>query len=374
MTTLKVNTITDAAGTGAPDAPNGITLKGVTLANANTLEYTASGSAPSSPKDGAIWWDTGTDELKTYINDTWQSVSYVNKPLPWGGETAVFGGGSSATGNVNTMDYVSIDTTGNATDFGDMTVSATGWGGLSNSSRGCFCGGNYGGTYQQDNIDYITIATPGNATDFGNLGDHQASPGTASDGTYGMVAGGFGYTSGFSRKNGISRFTIATTGNATSFAYLPVSVYGSGGVSDGGNAIWAGGNSSSGDVTSIYYNSFTSGAMATSFGSLAGAVSPNLAGASNTVRGLFAGDGGFGSIQYITMATPGNATNFGSLSLNRYDLAGCANYTRAIFGGGYASFNRQNVIDYVTIDTTGNATDFGDLTVARQELGACAGS
>ena len=36
--------------------------------------------------------------------------------------------------------------------------------------------------------------------------------------------------------------------------------------------------------------------------------------------------------------------------------------TRAVFGGAGAA--DTNVIDYVTISTTGNATDFGDLPVA----------
>ena len=41
---------------------------------------------------------------------------------------------------------------------------------------------------------------------------------------------------------------------------------------------------------------------------------------------------------------------------------------RALFGPGG---NRLNVIDYVNIATTGNATDFGDLTVTRTGLAAC---
>ena len=44
--------------------------------------------------------------------------------------------------------------------------------------------------------------------------------------------------------------------------------------------------------------------------------------------------------------------------------------TRGLFGGGYGNDN-SNVIDYVTIATTGNATDFGDLTVGRHRLAAC---
>ena len=37
---------------------------------------------------------------------------------------------------------------------------------------------------------------------------------------------------------------------------------------------------------------------------------------------------------------------------------------RGIFGGGYTG-SRVNTMDYVTIASTGNATDFGDFTEAR---------
>ncbi|KKN04858.1 hypothetical protein LCGC14_1093090, partial [marine sediment metagenome] len=35
---------------------------------------------------------------------------------------------------------------------------------------------------------------------------------------------------------------------------------------------------------------------------------------------------------------------------------------RGIFGGGSGA--AENIIDYITIGSTGNATDFGDLTVS----------
>ena len=42
---------------------------------------------------------------------------------------------------------------------------------------------------------------------------------------------------------------------------------------------------------------------------------------------------------------------------------GFGSSTRAIYGGGIApSGNNVNTIDFVTIATQGNATDFGDLT------------
>ena len=44
--------------------------------------------------------------------------------------------------------------------------------------------------------------------------------------------------------------------------------------------------------------------------------------------------------------------------------------TRGLFGSGYAS-GYSNIIDYITLASAGNATDFGDLTVGRRGISAC---
>ena len=63
---------------------------------------------------------------------------------------------------------------------------------------------------------------------------------------------------------------------------------------------------------------------------------------------------------YITIATTGNATDFGNLLAATSFIRGCASQTRAVWGGGQAP-GAQNVMKYVTISTTGNAVHFGDL-------------
>ena len=78
-------------------------------------------------------------------------------------------------------------------------------------------------------------------------------------------------------------------------------------------------------------------------------------------------------MEYVTIATLGNASNFGDLSVKRSMLASCASSTRAVWGGGYiypSPAVTYNTIDYVTISSTGNAIDFGDLTYAGQINGA----
>ena len=94
-------------------------------------------------------------------------------------------------------------------------------------------------------------------------------------------------------------------------------------------------------------------------------------------RGVFGG--GYTTTQsnvidYITITSPGNATDFGDLTVSRLELSSCSNGTnnRGVFGGGFTMTDPdKNEMDYITITSTGNATDFGDLTVARAGLAAC---
>ena len=78
---------------------------------------------------------------------------------------------SSGSRAVNTIDYITIGTTGNATDFGDLNVATSENGSASNATRVCMCNGYYdhSGAGRTDRIDYVTTQTTGNATDFGNM-------------------------------------------------------------------------------------------------------------------------------------------------------------------------------------------------------------
>ena len=91
-------------------------------------------------------------------------------------------------------------------------------------------------------------------------------------------------------------------------------------------------------------------------------------------RGVFGGgDPNTSLIEYITIATTGDAVNFGNLTVGRRYLAACSNGESGVFGGGYTS-SSTSLIDYVTIATTGNAINFGNLTMARRSLAACSGN
>ena len=299
-----------------------------------------------------------TGEIK--VNGT--AVGGDNTPKN-SGDRGVFGGGNST----NVMDYITIANTGNATDFGDLSAINYILGGCSNGSRGLF-GGGYaqnaqGSNVNTDTIEYITIASTGNVTDFGNLTAARRSISALSNGTRGCFSGGF-----ISGDSDIIDFvTISTTGNATDFGDL---IYG--GSSKGPTAA----DTTRGVIRDNYtaataysYITIATAGNATEFGSSATAQSSG-GGCADSSRALFAY--GEGTIEYLTIQTIGNATDFGDLTdLARYNVTGTANASRGVFAGGQSA---KTTMDYVTIQTTANAQDFGDLTVGRYGAAGLSGT
>tara|TARA_Y100001937_G_C7056026_1_gene301446 strand:- start:78 stop:986 length:909 start_codon:yes stop_codon:yes gene_type:complete len=125
-------------------------------------------------------------------------------------------GGGAAPGASNVMDYVTIASTGNSTDFGDLTEARARNGALSSSTRGIFSGGDPGPSLANI-IDYITIASTGNAQDFGDLLNGQTGPNGMSNNTRGVFVGGRISPANI---NVLQFITIASTGNAADFGDL----------------------------------------------------------------------------------------------------------------------------------------------------------
>jgi hypothetical protein len=131
-------------------------------------------------------------------------------------------------------------------------------------------------------------------------------------------------------------------------------------------------------LTRIDSFSFSSLATLTNFGNLAVGTSYPV-GASSSTRGVMSGGFNYiaetviytNVISYITIATAGNATDFGDLTQARYAAAGTSNQTRGLCAGGLTP-SRVNTIDYITIASVGNAIDFGDLTSDNREMASCA--
>mgnify|MGYP001201381635 CR=1 FL=1 len=288
---------------------------------------------------------------------------------------AIFGSGATPT-SVNVMDSVEIATIGNAVDFGDDIIARTeNYGSCASSTRGLFAGGyNTATTAEINTISYVTISSQGGIADFGSLSGSWASYsdggyyglGGVSDSTRGLFGGGQGPSSL------IHYVTIATTGDASNFGDLTVGrAYALGGISNGTRGIIGGGMSPT-QLSSLDFVTIQTTGNATHFGDMT-TIRTAGTGLSNSTRGITAGGSTptkLNSIDYITIATEGNAVDFGDFTHS--GSGGGANYlgsaassTRGLIAGGQTP-TKLNSIEYITIATTGNATDFGDLTVARR--------
>jgi hypothetical protein len=95
-----------------------------------------------------------------------------------------------------------------------------------------------------------------------------------------------------------------------------------------------------------------------------------MGGASSSVRGVFSGGNGpsnINTINYVTIATTGNAQDFGDLTQARENIASASNSIRGVFFAGISNPTQRNTIDFVTIATTGDAVDFGDAIANVQQ-------
>ena len=299
--------------------------------------------------------------------------------IQWYGSRGVFVGGATPT-MLDVMDYVNIASTGNASDFGNITTgtrNCAGYSGTLSAARGVFKGDSPGaGGYDQ--IEYITITTTGNASDYGDLAyGGKTTIGAVSNGTRGVFAGGANPGSIVMQYR-----DIANLGNTSEFGNLTIGRYGTTGVGNGTRGVFAGGNKgnpTNNEVNTIDYITVASTGNASDFGDTIQSKVFRMAGMVGGDRGVWAAGGGPSSsnvIQYVTITSTGNATDFGDLNRSdEHGPGGNSNNTRGLIGGGRISPAATNQIRYITIASTSNTSDFGDLTVARYYVGSsgCAG-
>jgi len=308
-----------------------------------TFTTAANSSAPSSPAVGDFWYNTTYAQLLQYFNkdgsnNNWhvintfgQSIVLMNSP---GLGYAVFL--NSKTGTPVGLVSLSVvgetsafwsDGFGNTISQGIHNTESARASSLSNTVRGLYIGG-----YNNNkSISFFNLAVnTGVAGDFGDLNMGGSMFAHAMDhATRGVIsAGRSSFNDGTASSNEMDYVTIGTAGNATDFGNMTVA-----------------------KGTLGCAESVTRGLMA-------GGMLDSNASVTNI-------------IDYITIANTGNATDFGNLSEARHMTSGVTNGTRAVFLGGsnadtagigtYSTSTPTDVIDYVTIGSTGNATDFGNL-------------
>ena len=299
------------------------------------------------------------------------------------------------------MDYGSIDSTANAGDFGDTPLMSNG-GTYGSHMRGTACVSN--GTRVvaaqsdsdlstwPDQNEYITTASTGNSSDHGdmNMGQTKTWAGSSS-GTYGAWFGC--YLNGDGGRDDIRYVTVSSTGNSADWGDLTYQITDGTGVSNATRGIRINGETRNQNISGydniIDYWAWSSTGNASDFGDRSNhSFDACRNGTEDSVRGIVAGGRAWGgsttytnainNMDYITIASTGNAVDFGDLMTQTLSPGGASNGTRGQFMGGYEAFNSPypllDNIQYISFASTGNTTDAGNLVDARWEHGTSQGS
>ena len=386
MSEARVNNLSNESNTGGP------TISGITTFSGANYFVPPSGTTkerPENPQKGELRFNTDTKHLEYFKGDFlgWTEIEASNHEMGGGtGSNTGFGtrglfinGFVPSTSQQNIIDYITISTMGDAQDFGDSTIKVFQDGVCSSRTRSFALGGS-GPSAQKKEISTNIFASLGNATDFGDLLDLNYGNKGLSDATRGISCGGEGPSSS-AGLNVIEYFTMASTGAAKDFGDLSVINIGpfttmntTRGVIGGGRK----GNPSTALYNHIDYITIQSTGNTTDFGDLylAATAGANAGSVCNATRGFMVGGydwpnspyTSFNTIQYITTATLGNSQDWGDLPNPRTGAALCSSPIRGIAACG-SNPSLTNSIECYSIVTAGNGVDFGDVATARRTVG-----
>ena len=194
----------------------------------------------------------------------------------------LFGGGYNPPSSQTTIDYRTIANTGTCQDFGDLTQPRHYVAGAQDNTRGVFAGG-YSSPFKNpvpatNVMDYNTIMTTGNSTDFGDmLAGEFSGRGGVGDTTRGVWLGGYKQSPQTGRSNQIDYITIATTGGTTDFGDLTRNVAWGHPMGNETRAMYAGGEEPAYNTTIDFVTIQTTG-NASDFGDMSATLSSGAVG------------------------------------------------------------------------------------------------
>ena len=326
-------------------------------------------SSLSTPPSGSIRFNTDSHKMEIYNGDKWWEIDSTSPEEQTSGTRGVWGGGQQVPAIQGNIEYINVDTCGNSVDWGaDLVTNKRRCSGFGSRTRGFILGG--ATPTAQGTIDYITFATTGTRTAWGtNLNnpgicDNMAFAGS----TRGITKAG--YTAPGSA--GVMDYvTMASAGTVGDFGDLIANGDAGGACASSIRGVMGGSYAPANDNTMTYVIISTLG-NAADFGDLTvGRYSIGCC--ANAVRGVWGGGDkrapdvadNMNVMDYVTLATLGNAVDFGDLNEGRGNASAVSSRTRGVWGGGYKApaDNNSDHIDYIQFSTTGNATDFGNLTV-----------
>jgi len=334
---------------------------------------------PQNIPEGAIRFNTDSSKMEVWIGDKWMIVA-TSSPNLDGGARGIVMGGNPGT---NRIDFLTISTTGDATEFGDLlTASNLGASGGSRTRGICVIGT----PSHSDKLEFITIASTGNAQDFGDQShsNHKRNISNGGSETRMIIAGGVFGTNPYTYYNSMEFVTIASTGNTVDFGDMTEGRTNPFTASSPTRFVTMGGYKGSSPNASDVIEFVTTASTGNSqdFGDLEEGNSGSPASCSNSTRAIMFGgriDGTsttISKIQTVQIATGGKAVKFGDLTEAVRFATGVSSKTRGVRIAGYEvpSNSDQSTMDYVQIATEGDAVVFGSLGRSTRSSGTSTSS
>ena len=321
---------------------------------------------------GAMRFNSDSQKLEYWNGSAWMQIQTFSPTLDGGARGVWSGGDPSRSTN---MDFITIPTRGNTTDFGDLPFNRGGMniGIQASNTRGFICGGE---APVGDSNNYITrfeFSSTGSAVDHADLTFTSKNGGSYSNATRAIQHRGYGAPS-IDHKD-VDAFTMASTANAFDFGDINSSAsYGGGGLASPTRGIIYVGYDGS-NINTIEFCTIATTGSFQDFGDTI-TLNNNLrsgTGGSST-RGVSMGGGGdyIDTCSFITIATTGNTTNFGDLSTGKSYATAVSDRITCMMGGGQLAPGGTvtNEIESLSIATGGTAVTSGELTVTKRENSA----
>ena len=392
MSQINIRNLSNENDDGSPE------IVGVSTFSTTSYFVPPKGSTAERPSDcepGSIRFNTDTANLEYFRGKTigWSQFDLINPNL--GGGTGsntglgtrllLAGGRESAPAFTRKIEFITISTLGDAQDFGQL-VSSHGNGnsqsGCASRTRGMWLGGQLGSSPSYSNvIQAIEFASTGDAFDFGDLNNNLIGTGNLSSQIRALSYGGSDPSG--NKPTQIDYVTIASTGGAQDFGDMSTYVNNTANLASSTRGIMAGGTISPTRTNTIQFVTINTLGNTVDFGDLsvtgaaggANTLMFNGIGYSNSTRGIIHGgrdvNGNMTSkIQFITIATTGNSSEFGDVAVGAMHQMGGSSPTRGVVGAGYNP-SITNAMEFVNIMSLGNASDFGDCTARDEVLGGC---
>ena len=168
------------------------------------------------------------------------------------------------------IDYYTLASLGSVQSFGNLSDGRAYPAGINSPTRGIFCGGFYGDVRQQsiNTVDFVTIATTGDAQDFGDLTEHKMLQDVGvCNSTRGIIAGGLQYPAN-TRVGGMEFIQMSSTGNFQNFGELIDITYAGVAMSSSTRGVFAGTVASPVNLNNIEYITISTQGNSIDFGDL----------------------------------------------------------------------------------------------------------